>query len=130
MLFDGVCRFCNGVVQWVLRHDRAGVIHFAPLQSPYALALLREHPELQGVDSLMLRDTDGRVLVRSDAALRVAGIVGGRWRIFRAGLLLPRGLRDRLYDAFAKRRYRWFGKSESCMRPTLEMMARFVDTGP
>ena len=131
LFFDGVCKFCNGAVQAVLKHDSRGVVRFAPLQSESGRRLFADHPELAGIDSVIFVEEDGRVSARSEAALRVALRVGGWWRILLVGRLLPRAFRDWLYDAFAKRRYRLFGKHDACMIPSPEARSRFVDVaGP
>lgn len=132
LLYDGVCGFCNRAVQTVLANDRRGTMRFAALQSEYARRIVERHPSLAGVDSVVYvepsRDGNGeRVLIRSDAALRVAAYLGGPWRIFLAARLIPRPLRDRLYDLFARQRYRVFGKNETCMLPPPEARRRFLD---
>ena len=132
MLYDGVCGFCNGAVQTILRHDRRGTMRFAALQSDYGRAALARHPELAGVDSLIFLaaspETGGeRAFVRSEAGLRVASYLGGAWKIFLIGRLLPRGVRDYLYDLFARHRYRLFGRHDTCLLPPPEVRARFID---
>jgi predicted DCC family thiol-disulfide oxidoreductase YuxK len=124
--FDGVCNLCNGTVNFLIDRDRRGRLRFAPLQgSTFAEVALRR-PELRGVDSFVLKE-GGRVHVRSAAAVRILMALGGPWRLAGALLAVPRPLRDRLYDFVARRRYRWFGRSESCRMPTPELRARFLD---
>ena len=131
MLYDGLCGFCNRSVQTVLRYDRRGTLRFAALQSEYGQAVIARHPELAGVDSVVFLETGGgeeeRVHVRSDAALRVAAYLGGAWKIFQAARLIPRPLRDLLYDTFARNRYKLFGKYDSCLLPAPEVRSRFLD---
>ena len=130
LLYDGVCGFCNRSVQLILDHDRRGVMRFAALQSDYGQALVERHPELRGVDSVVyVEGAPGgeRVHVRSDAALKVAGYLGGFWRLFLAAKLVPRAARDYLYDLFARNRYRVFGKYDTCMLPPPEVRSRFLD---
>ncbi len=132
MLYDGVCGFCNQTVQMILRLDRRGTLRFAALQSDYGQSLVARHPELAGVDSVVFVEpaAEGgaeRVHVRSDAALGVVSYLGGAWKVFLAARLLPRALRDFLYDAFARRRYKLFGKYDSCMLPAPEVRSRFLD---
>jgi predicted DCC family thiol-disulfide oxidoreductase YuxK len=124
--FDGVCNLCNGSVDFLLRHDRRGLLRFAPLQGAAFAAVARDHPELAGTDSFVLQE-GGRVHVRSSAALRAAMAMGGPWRLCGVLLLVPRPLRDGVYDFVARRRYRWFGRRESCRLPTPELRARFLD---
>jgi len=76
------------------------------------------------------RPGDGeRVFVRSDAALHVAAYLGGLWKLFLAGRIVPRPLRDWMYDLVARYRYRFFGKYDSCMLPPPEVRSRFLDVG-
>jgi predicted DCC family thiol-disulfide oxidoreductase YuxK len=130
LVYDGVCALCNSAVRFVLAHDRRGRIGFAALQSDYADALRARHPELEGVDSIVLvRTADGveRVAVRSDAALEVCEELGGAWRLLRMMRLVPRSLRDTLYDFIARRRYQWFGRYDSCPIPEPDVRSRFLD---
>ena len=124
--FDGVCNLCSGAVNFLLDRDRAGRLRFAPLQGPTFAQLRQAHPELDGVDSFVLWE-GARVHTRSTAALRSLMALGGVWRLAAAGLLIPRFLRDAAYDLVARRRYRWFGRQDSCRLPTPELRARFLD---
>lgn len=130
LLYDGVCGFCNKSVQAVIDHDRRGSMRFAALQSAYGEAVIKRHPELRGVDSVVYVERDAgveRVHVRSDAALKVAAYLGGFWKIFLAARLMPRAVRDYFYDLFARNRYRFFGKYDACLLPPPEVRSRFLD---
>ena len=132
LLYDGLCGFCDGTVQFILRHDRRGTLRFATLQGDFARDVIARHPELAGVDSLVLVERGGltdreKVYVRSDGALRVARYLGGGWHLTRVVAVVPRVLRDWAYDAFARIRYRVFGRFDSCPIPTPEQRARFID---
>lgn len=131
ILFDGVCNLCNGFVQFVIRHDAPGHFHFAALQSAAGQALLAAHGQ-QGLasgaadpDSVVLVE-GGRVYTHSAAVLRIAGHLGGMWRVAAVGWLLPRTWRDALYRYVARHRYRWFGRQESCLLPTPALRGRFL----
>jgi predicted DCC family thiol-disulfide oxidoreductase YuxK len=131
LLYDGVCGFCNWAVQLVLAHDRRGTMRFSPLQSDFGEALRTRHPELRDVDSVVYLEpatdsTAERYYVRSVAALKVAAYLGGVWRIALAAWIIPRPVRDYLYDLFARHRYRFFGKQESCMLPSRDVRSRFI----
>lgn len=129
ILFDGVCNLCNGFVQFVIRHDRRGYFRFAALQSELGHALLAAHgqpgPPPGGPDSVVLLE-GGQFYSHSAAVLRIAGRLGGPWRLVAVGWLLPRRWRDALYRYVARHRYRWFGRQESCWLPTPELRARFL----
>lgn len=132
LLYDGVCGFCDLTVQWVLRADRRELFRFAPLQGEYAAGVLARHPELDGIDSLVLVEptrsgVGERSSVRSEGALRVASLLGGAWKAVQVLRILPRPLRDSVYDAFARRRYRLFGRYDACSVPPPEVRERFLD---
>ena len=131
LLYDGVCGFCNHTVQFIIAHDRRGTMRFAPLQGEYGERVEARHPVLAGVDSVVyLEPSDDprteRAYVRSDAALRVASYLGGPWRAVLVARLVPRFVRDYFYDLFARHRYRFFGKHESCLMPPKEVRSRFL----
>ena len=133
LLYDGYCGLCNRAVQWVLRHDPAGEFRFAPLDDRFAVAVRDRHPELLGVDSLVLvrpcADGGEEVLVRSRAVLAVAGrLKGWRW-LAAVGQGVPLRLRDWVYDRVARSRTRWFGRLDRCPIPTAEQRARFLLDG-
>ena len=131
LLYDGLCGFCDGTVQFILKHDRRGTLRFATLQGDFARDVIARHPELEGVDSLVLveRDSSGteHVHVRSDGALHVARYLGGAWHLARSVAIVPRFLRDLAYDGFARIRYRVFGRYNACPIPSPEQRARFID---
>jgi len=130
LLYDGLCGFCNGTVRFVLAHDRLGTMRFAALQGGFARGVLGRHPELAGVDSLILVDRAGapdeQVSVRSEAALHIVGYLGGIWGIARVLRLVPRVLRDWGYDLFARFRYRLCGRYDACPVPELSVRERFL----
>ncbi len=131
LLYDGVCGFCNGAVQTILRLDPHGTLQFAALQSDYAAAVINRHPELAAVDSIVFVENPDKpveqVYVKSAAALRVADYLGGPWRLFKGAGIIPAPVRDRLYDGFARVRYRVFGTHDTCPIPAPEVRARFRD---
>ena len=130
LLYDGACGFCGGAVRFALRQDPGGTLRFAALQSAFGIAVRARHPEVATLDSLLWVEGAGdeeRVWSRTDGALRLARYLGGVWRVIGAVIgLVPRVVRDAAYDAFAKRRYAWFGTSEACPLPTAEQRLRFI----
>jgi predicted DCC family thiol-disulfide oxidoreductase YuxK len=126
ILFDGICHLCNGAVRFVLRHDRQKRFVFAPLQSKAATTVLARYPDADSLpDSIVLADARG-LHTRSDAAFGIARQLGFPWSWLAMGRLLPRPVRDGVYDWIARRRYRWFGRREACMVPTDEVRDRFL----
>jgi len=126
VLFDGVCNLCNGVVRTIIPLDPAGRIHFAPLQSAVGTAMQERH----GLDSTDLETVvlvEGRKrYTKSAAAIRIAELLGWPYKLARAGRLVPRSLRDRLYDVVAENRYDWFGRREQCLVPDEDVSDRFL----
>ena len=129
LLYDGVCGLCNGAVRFILRRDPAGPLCFAPLQGSTAQAVLARHPELRGVDSLVVVETlEGRetVAVRSEAVLRIAAYLGGVWAWSTVLRRVPEAIRDGAYALVARHRYRVFGQYESCPVPEPSVRSRFL----
>jgi len=129
ILFDGVCNLCNGFVQFVIARDPSGAFQFAALQSPAAARLLTSTgmpPPLR--ESVVLIE-GSRVFTRSMAALRIARRLRFPWPAAYAFVIVPRPIRDALYDVVARRRYRWFGRRDACMVPTPELRTRFLAEG-
>jgi predicted DCC family thiol-disulfide oxidoreductase YuxK len=129
LLYDGVCGLCNKSVQMILDHDKRKEMFFAALQSDYGKRVISRHPELEKVDSIIFVEQAGdeRVFIRSDAALRVAGYLGGAWKLLLIFRIIPRPVRDFFYDLCAKYRYKFFGKYDSCMLPSPDVRSRFLD---
>jgi predicted DCC family thiol-disulfide oxidoreductase YuxK len=126
LLFDGVCNLCHAAVRFVLRRDREAVFRFAPLDSEFGRRLTAGgFPDGDPPDSVILVE-DGQLHVRSEAALRIARRLGGPWSALRVLRLLPRSLRDRMYDTVARNRYRWFGRMDACPRPDARLRDRFL----
>jgi predicted DCC family thiol-disulfide oxidoreductase YuxK len=126
VLFDGVCNFCNGSVNFIIDRDAARRFRFASLQSEAGQALLRSFGmRTRDFDTIVLVE-NGRACTRSSAALRIARQLGGWWSLFTVLFAIPPFLRDAVYDIFASNRYRWFGKAETCRVPTPESRERFL----
>ena len=128
ILFDGVCNFCNGSVNFIIDRDPEGYFKFAPLQSEIGEKLLKENGiDKIETDSVVLIE-DGKVYTRTTAALRIAKRLSGAWRYFYGFIVVPSFVRDIFYRLFAKYRYKMFGKQEACMLPLPEVRARFLAT--
>jgi len=126
ILFDGVCNFCNGAVNFVIDHDKAGYFRFAALQSELGVELLSKYGiEVADTDSVILIE-DEAAYIHSTAALRIAKRLDGIWSRSYVFIVVPRPIRDWCYKAFARYRYRLFGRQEACMLPTTEVRARFL----
>jgi predicted DCC family thiol-disulfide oxidoreductase YuxK len=126
ILFDGVCNFCNGAINFVLKHDKKGIFRFAPLQSEAGQKLLQQyHLSTKDFDSFVLID-EGKVYKKSAASLRVMNKLPWYWKEVQVFRIIPTIFRDAIYDFIARNRYKWFGKKEQCMVPTPEIRSRFL----
>ncbi len=126
ILFDGVCNLCDGFVQFVIRHDETGQFRFTSLQSEAGAEILEKHrlPSLQL--STIVLSVGESFYAKSDAALQIMRRLAGPWKLAGLFLMVPRFLRDAVYDFIARNRYRWFGQKDVCMIPTPELRERFL----
>ena len=127
VLFDGVCNLCNSTVQFIIRHDPKAKFKFASIQSDRGQLLIERHGLLiENADSLIyIRDK--KVYIKSTAVLLILRRLSGGWKLLFGLVIIPGFLRDMIYDFIAKRRYRYFGKSESCIIPAPEFQGRFIE---
>lgn len=129
LVYDGDCGFCARSVQFVLQHDRRGIVRFAARDGDAGRAL-RERHALQAVESLLWVDTrDGRevVYVYSDAVLQAARYLGGAYGVLGAlGGFVPRFLRDPVYNGIARVRKRIMGGAAACHLPAPQELARML----
>jgi predicted DCC family thiol-disulfide oxidoreductase YuxK len=126
VLFDGVCNLCNGAVNFVIDRDPEGYFKFAALQSDEGQDLLDAVGAADtGLSSIILVE-EGKVYRQSTAALRIARRLSGAWPLLYLFIVVPRPLRDLVYDWIANNRYDWFGKRDQCRIPTPDLQARFL----
>ena len=126
VLFDGVCNLCNNLVQFIIKRDKKGKIRFAALQSEIGQSLLDEFElPLEDFDTAIIYE-NGKIYDRSSMGLRLSRHMDGLWPLCYAFIIIPKPIRDIVYNWIARNRYRWFGKRESCMMPTPELKARFL----
>ncbi|QGQ98264.1 thiol-disulfide oxidoreductase DCC family protein [Paenibacillus psychroresistens] len=127
ILFDGVCNLCNGVVQFIIPRDPNRYFYYAALQSDAGYQLLKQyHLSTTEINTFILV-RNGKIYTKSTAALLVARKLPGLWSLLAAFIVVPRFLRDPIYDWVARNRYKWFGQKTECMMPTAETKMRFLD---
>lgn len=126
IIFDGVCNFCNGAVNFIIRHDPDSKFSFTTMQSELARDLThRYNIDNVGIDTFLLIK-DGKCFIWTNAALEIASELEGSWHLFRYFRILPRPVRDYFYRLFARNRYALFGRTDECMIPTQNIRSRFV----
>lgn len=127
ILFDGVCNFCNSAVNFVIKRGKKGIIKFAPLQSDEAVKLLAQYNlPAQGMQTFVFIENN-QSFTRSTAALRVCRYLYFLWQLMYGFIIVPRFIRDGIYDWIAKNRYKWFGQKSKCLIPTPEVRSRFLN---
>lgn len=124
VLFDGYCHLCSWVVRRILKADKAGIFLFAPINSETG-EFWKRKLKMPQVDSVVLVEADAYFL-RSEAALKIAGRLGGFYRLLLILRVLPPGWRDKLYDWVARNRFRWFGRRQTCFLPKQDERQRFL----
>ncbi|MES1925585.1 thiol-disulfide oxidoreductase DCC family protein [Salinisphaera sp. T31B1] len=130
ILFDGVCRLCNGWARLIIRGDTSRRFRLAAVQSHTGQALLRHFDKPTDRFDTILLIEDGCAFEKTDAALRIMRRLGWPWRAFGVLRIVPRRLRDALYDGVARHRYRLFGRYAACRRLEADHDDRFVDSEP
>lgn len=132
VLYDGVCGLCNRAVQFLLKRDRHDRLQFASLQSDLAAKVLNRHGmNPKGLDTvyavLNYGEPNETLLAKGDAFLFFAGVIDGVWSVASVVKVVPRPVRNWLYDFVARHRYQVFGKSESCMLPDPKQRHKFLE---
>lgn len=126
ILFDGVCNFCNSTVNFIIKQDKKNVFRFAALQSEAGQKLLDQyHLEKNNFDSFILIDK-GKVYKSSTAGLKLYNRLSWYWKWTQVFWIVPRFIRNSVYNLIARNRYKWFGKKDACMLPSPDVKSRFL----
>ena len=126
ILFDGICNLCNSSVNFIIDHDKKNEFRFASLQSEAGQDLLKKfHRNVNDFDSIILVE-NGEHYERSSAVLKIVKKFPGLWKLLYLFIIVPKPLRDFVYDIIADNRYKWFGKTECCRVPTPELKEKFL----
>ena len=127
VFFDGVCNLCNRSVNFLIRHDKKGILQFASLQSAFAKNTLpKSLLNGEALDSIVVY-TEGKYYKKSSAVLKLCKTLGGFFYVFQLGYLLPPFVRNEVYTLIANNRYRWFGTTAQCSMPKADVKDRFLD---
>ena len=128
ILFDGICNLCNDSVLKVIKYDKRDHFVFVALQSKSGQDIINYLKiDVSKIDSIILYEPGVAYDIKSTAALKIMKDFGGFWVLTQVFEILPTPIRDYFYDYIAKNRYKWFGKKESCMIPTPELKAKFLN---
>jgi predicted DCC family thiol-disulfide oxidoreductase YuxK len=126
VLFDGVCKLCNGWAKFLIKHDQQQLFRLASVQSAEGQAILQWCGlPLDHFDTMAYVD-NGQLFVRSAAVLQIVARLPAPWSWLRVLRVCPRALRDWCYDRIALNRYRLFGRYDSCLLPSADHAKRFL----
>ena len=126
VLFDGVCAFCNYWVRFIFKHNKKKDIYFLPLQDERAQAYLPKDIKTSELKSVVFYK-QGEIFTLSTAALQTGKQLNFFLRVVSNILLIiPKFIRDKVYNFIAKRRYKWFGKHENCPVPSPALRKQFL----
>jgi predicted DCC family thiol-disulfide oxidoreductase YuxK len=126
LIFDGECVLCSHSAAFVLRHDRHKRCNFVAAQSELGRSLYRHYGLDDSNFETFVLLQDGIAQFRSDAALRLMSNIGLPWSLAACLRIVPRGLRDLVYNFVARNRYRFFGRRDTCYLPAPEDAGRFL----
>jgi predicted DCC family thiol-disulfide oxidoreductase YuxK len=125
ILFDGVCNLCNATVQFILKRDKHSKFKFASIQGDFGQSTFtRIGLSSTKPNSFVLLEGEN-IYTHSTGALRIFLHLGGIWKLLYGFIIVPRFMRDAVYNFIARNRYKWFGKKESCYLPTADVIKRF-----
>lgn len=128
ILFDGVCNLCDSAVQRIIKHDAKDVFRFVALQSDLGQKIIKHLGiDTQKTDSIILYQPGFAYYYKSEAVLEIAKDLSGLFYFGTLFSILPASLNNHIYDYIAKNRYKWYGKKESCLIPTKELQAKFLE---
>jgi len=126
ILFDGVCNLCSASVHFVIKRDGEKRFQFASLQSAFAQTIIQNQNIGNSVTTIVLLKGN-KIYFRSDAVLEISKELSGLWPALYVLKIVPRFIRDAVYNFISQHRYQWFGKSDKCWLPSSDLSARFVD---
>ena len=115
ILFDSKCNLCSKTVKRVMKLDKNKLFTFISNNSEYGKNIISKN-NLNSIttETIVLFTNENKFLIKSDAAISIAVKLNPLFLIFNILFIVPKKIRDRVYDYVAKNRYKWFGENESC----------------
>jgi predicted DCC family thiol-disulfide oxidoreductase YuxK len=127
VLFDGVCKLCSFWARFLIRHDREQRYKLATVQSEEGKAILSWAALPTSYYDTLVYVHGGKFYVRSTAVIKIVAGLPFPWRFAVIAWLIPKPLRDWIYDRIAQNRYSIFGKYDRCVLPEPDHMKRFLN---
>jgi predicted DCC family thiol-disulfide oxidoreductase YuxK len=125
ILFDGCCNLCSRSVQFIINHDSERLFKFVPLQSKPGESLIAKVGKNSDPLESMILIEGSRSLMKSDAIIRIFQQLPGKWAYLSHISIIPKPIRDKIYDLIARYRHKWFGQQTSCPHPFHEDIDKF-----
>jgi predicted DCC family thiol-disulfide oxidoreductase YuxK len=126
ILFDGVCKLCHAWSRFIIKYDKRHIFKLATVQSTEGQAILKHFAmPTDSFDTILYIDKNGK-FAKSEAFLEIIKRLGFPWKLLIIGKIIPKKIRNWLYDRVAKNRYALFGKYEQCFLPTKDHNSRFL----
>lgn len=113
------------MVNFAIKNDKEATLKFAPLQSEIGKKLKEQYKIPNQIDSLVFIHNN-TAKIYANAALSICSFLNYPAKLLVVFKVIPSFISNPAYKWFAKNRYRWFGKTESCMIPTADVKSRFL----
>lgn len=127
VLFDGLCNYCTGIINFIAKHDTRDRFLFSATQTEAGKKMLKTFLiENIATESVILIEP-GKIFIKSTAIFRIYSHLGGLISLLYILMMTPRFIRDAIYDLIARNRYKWFGKRDTCMVPDEKMKRKFLE---
>lgn len=126
ILFDGLCNLCSWSVNFILNRDKKDIFRFASIQSETAKQILSKFKLPVDFEESVILIENNSVYFKSEAALRISKNLRHLWPLLFVLIIVPRFVRDSIYNFIAKNRFKWFGKKESCYTPEKNYNYKFL----
>jgi len=126
VIFDGVCNLCESSLVFIIKRDKSEKFKFVSAQSKTGIALQNRFSKCALGEETIILLKDERLYTRSDAVIEILKELDGAWKLLSIIKVLPKSLRDWIYQKVAHNRYRWFGRKDRCMRPSKGVSSRFL----
>ena len=127
LIFDGVCNFCNGFVNFIIDRDPKKKIKFVASQSESGKKILQQYKisKKEVKESIIFIEQE-HYNTKSTAFFHILKHLRFPWYLFYGFVLTPHFIRDTIYNYIGKNRYKWFGKRNTCRMPTKDIKDRFL----
>jgi len=126
VLFDGYCNLCSWSVNFIIKRDVQDHFRFVSLQSEVGSYFLKKFKITDNFEQSVVLVEGNSVYFKSDAALRITKSLRHLWPLAHIFMILPKLIRDGIYNFIATNRFNWFGRKGSCYAPKKDLSYKFL----